>query len=973
MNIEEQERTTYWYELYLIDTFNKAAVDKFNNKTQETTQFDHNIMRHILQDDSLTTLLKEVMKNNDLKIVNDYVLQLTLIQNLKANEIRTKIETKIEIEIDFMKLLERNNKQSLHIILELIELYDTENIKSIITKLDNIIQSQLQEKLNIVRDSNGNIDIANENITNEEYKQAIKLLMSEHLRQIKVIQNATKYNYGYMFKRDSFELNKGEIAFIKYYKSIGNYWEFFKKTTFWTFMIPAAIIALFVFFIIPRIIIAPYTITKYLSQNIRLPPKEIINKATNITNDNIPLLDEIFAKNISNQKQLVIELEIFMAEDVNNTPKIHEAIYDKLSEKELFNYYIITRKKTNNDFDISIISKSLNHENFMNLIDFISINDKFETDINTCARESSSCDNGKTFDLFRTLELLATQPEDKRNDIQGFFNKIGETNFNGEQKTTIKDNLLILAEKWGYTKELQMKAEKAVAAIATSQAEEAAAVNAANSEEEDDIREEIVGEGEGLEEPAAGEAAPAEEGAPEVEAAAGEGEGAAATSAAGAEDEDENYEDDFEDEDEEAPAGAAPAGAAPAGAAPITILQSLKTRNKHNDENAKSTAEALVNANNELNKEKKAAEEAAILTAIAESVQRVNKATEHARKAVEVAENELKAAKTADINQANTAINKFRVADAKAARAGTVSSAALARYATLNSAFEKGTAYKHEVDDAKTKSNETYAQFEDLKKKKQIAEIEQSNLAFRNLNTIFLKEIIVEAKKAEEAAAKIIAEAEEIKKSENEQVKLEAQSRKDTEMNSARVLEALAISKLGNLRANIRSFPMADNKRTQLEENLQISEEQKLNNIMQEAGEVVSEAERVIKKAQSAVKEAISETRRKIFQTNKGGSIQNYDYNLSSRSIDRLQNVGIFNIVKFLRLGYYNNSSEKETIESLIFKDYLITIIISIVLHSLRLNKLSIGVLVDQILSMGMYYKYKNEKFLLLPYYLPFV
>ena len=107
--------------------------------------------------------------------------------------------------------------------------------------------------------------------------------------------------------------------------------------------------------------------------------------------------------------------------------------------------------------------------------------------------------------------------------------------------------------------------------------------------------------------------------------------------------------------------------------------------------------------------------------------------------------------------------------------------------------------------------------------------------------------------------------------------------------------------------------------------------------------------------------------------SNFGGSIQNYDYNLSSRSIDRLQNVGVFNIVKFLRLGYYNNSSEKETIESLIFKDYLITIIISIVLHSLRLNKLSIGVLVDQILSMGMYYKYKNEKFLLLPYYLPFV
>ena len=100
---------------------------------------------------------------------------------------------------------------------------------------------------------------------------------------------------------------------------------------------------------------------------------------------------------------------------------------------------------------------------------------------------------------------------------------------------------------------------------------------------------------------------------------------------------------------------------------------------------------------------------------------------------------------------------------------------------------------------------------------------------------------------------------------------------------------------------------------------------------------------------------------------------QNYDYYLSSRSINMLQNLGIFNIVKFIRFSYYNNSTKNEIIESIIFKDYLVTVIISVVLHSLRLNKLSIGIIIDQIISMAMYYKYKNVKYLLLPYYFIFI
>ena len=101
--------------------------------------------------------------------------------------------------------------------------------------------------------------------------------------------------------------------------------------------------------------------------------------------------------------------------------------------------------------------------------------------------------------------------------------------------------------------------------------------------------------------------------------------------------------------------------------------------------------------------------------------------------------------------------------------------------------------------------------------------------------------------------------------------------------------------------------------------------------------------------------------------------ISRLDISLNDNYRQRLNNVIFYNIFKFMRWSYYKKHDNIENIDTYIFKDYLMTIILCIILHSMHQNKLAIGVFVDQILSMGMYYKYKDEKTLLLPYYLPFV
>ena len=112
--------------------------------------------------------------------------------------------------------------------------------------------------------------------------------------------------------------------------------------------------------------------------------------------------------------------------------------------------------------------------------------------------------------------------------------------------------------------------------------------------------------------------------------------------------------------------------------------------------------------------------------------------------------------------------------------------------------------------------------------------------------------------------------------------------------------------------------------------------------------------------------------------TQRGGQQNQIDISKLNISLDDnyqriLNNTIFYNIFKFMRWSYYKKHENIENINTYIFKDYLMTIILCVILHSIQQNNLAIGIFVDQILSMGMYYKYKNDKVMLLPYYLPFV
>ena len=101
--------------------------------------------------------------------------------------------------------------------------------------------------------------------------------------------------------------------------------------------------------------------------------------------------------------------------------------------------------------------------------------------------------------------------------------------------------------------------------------------------------------------------------------------------------------------------------------------------------------------------------------------------------------------------------------------------------------------------------------------------------------------------------------------------------------------------------------------------------------------------------------------------------ISRLDISVNDNNRQRMNNAIFYNIFKFMRWSFYKKNANNEDIDVVIFKDYLFTLIGCIILHSIHQNKLAIGVFIDQALSMGMYYKYRNEKVLLLPYYLPFV
>ena len=105
----------------------------------------------------------------------------------------------------------------------------------------------------------------------------------------------------------------------------------------------------------------------------------------------------------------------------------------------------------------------------------------------------------------------------------------------------------------------------------------------------------------------------------------------------------------------------------------------------------------------------------------------------------------------------------------------------------------------------------------------------------------------------------------------------------------------------------------------------------------------------------------------------RGGS-RYMNFKLSSRSVERIQNVSYYNVVKTIRWRYYlSRKKTEESIEVTIFKDYLFTLIACVFLLAAGNDKLAYGTFTDQLLSIGLFYEFDQDlTALLLPYYLPF-
>ena len=95
------------------------------------------------------------------------------------------------------------------------------------------------------------------------------------------------------------------------------------------------------------------------------------------------------------------------------------------------------------------------------------------------------------------------------------------------------------------------------------------------------------------------------------------------------------------------------------------------------------------------------------------------------------------------------------------------------------------------------------------------------------------------------------------------------------------------------------------------------------------------------------------------------------DFKLSPRNIVTLEHLGYYNVIKIMRWKYYAKS--KSGVEFKVYVDFLLTTIVCIFLQAFRQDKLVIGSLIDQIVSMAAYWKYKDPNVVLLPFYVPFL
>ena len=94
---------------------------------------------------------------------------------------------------------------------------------------------------------------------------------------------------------------------------------------------------------------------------------------------------------------------------------------------------------------------------------------------------------------------------------------------------------------------------------------------------------------------------------------------------------------------------------------------------------------------------------------------------------------------------------------------------------------------------------------------------------------------------------------------------------------------------------------------------------------------------------------------------------------MTRNSLHIIQNVIILSIFKFARYTYYKKNIVNYGNESVYLLDYVMTLIVCIIFYLMGFEKISIGIYIDQLLSMVLYDKINDDKVLLLPYYLPFV
>ena len=115
-----------------------------------------------------------------------------------------------------------------------------------------------------------------------------------------------------------------------------------------------------------------------------------------------------------------------------------------------------------------------------------------------------------------------------------------------------------------------------------------------------------------------------------------------------------------------------------------------------------------------------------------------------------------------------------------------------------------------------------------------------------------------------------------------------------------------------------------------------------------------------------------------VYKGKGGAALPQLNFKLSDENIKKFQKFGFFNVLKYIRFKYYNKEedSAKDTSGTLVFKvyaDFLLTTIVCIFLQAAKEETLAAGAMVDQLASMGLYWKFQDPRLILLPYYAPFL